>query len=183
MYRQLGSRALIVLAAFYCVGCATLTVNVDPSAREAGVRAGSQVILKGNTDGLQVFQDGSSEPMKIVSVENPNWKTAVGNATRQSVAENSGAATYTRKMQYSPAIYLNQKHTHTLRLVRSDGSQAVVVQKPHVGMRYVVVDWLLFAPTLGTSLIIDWSTGKWKSFDAIDVGTVFPSVSKSGSMK
>jgi hypothetical protein len=129
---------------------------------------------------VQIFREGSTTPLKVVIVENPDFKTALGNAVRQSAAEAraggspTGTATYTRNMQYAPAVYLQQKQTHRLRIVRADGREAIVVAKPHVGRGYLIVDWLLVAPTFFTSIVIDAATGKWKVFDPIDVDVIFP---------
>jgi hypothetical protein len=175
----LTSTALLLVA-----GCATLTTGVDPMARDAGVRGGARVILEGskaNIDSMMISQNEGRDTLKIVMVNNPTFGQAMKNAGREAVARGaaSGApvgttVSYTTTERYSPAIFLNQKGTHTLSLVRSDGQQATVVAKPHVGKRYVIIDWLLIAPTLGTSLIVDWVTGKWNMYDAIEVNQYFP---------
>lgn len=173
--RTLALAALLVLP-----GCATLNAHIDPWAREAGVTAGAPVILSGRVGQVTIYADDQAEPLKMVIVENPNFSTAVANAIRQSAAQAragsspSGTATYTRNMQYAPAIYLRQKRTHRLRIVRPDGSEAIVVAKPHVGRGFLIVDWLLIAPTVFTSIVIDAATGKWQVFDPIDVDAIFP---------
>lgn len=181
---------LIALMACGLTACATITTGVDPAARQAGVKTGAQVVLygsKANIDDTKFYQEGSSEPLKVVMVYNPTFKQAVGNAVRQEIAQvnanNSptGSASYTKTERWSPAIYLKQKGAHTIHLVRSDGATATIVAKPHVAMSYVIADWLLIAPTLGTSLFIDMATGKWKKFDDIEVDTYFPKVSLQGS--
>ncbi len=181
MRRLTRPRRILSLTPFVAlVGCATINATVDPWARQAGVTAGAPVILTGKVGQVQIFREGSTTPLKVVIVENPSFKTAVGNAVRQSAAEAragsspTGTATYTRNMEYAPAVYLQQKQTHRLRIVRPDGREAIVVAKPHVGRGFLIVDWLLVAPTFFTSIVVDAATGKWKVFDPIDVDTIFP---------
>jgi len=174
-------RLTAVTALLSLLGCATINAGVDPWAREAGVTAGAPVILSGKVGSVQIFVDDQPRPLKVVIVENPTFSSSLGNAIRQSAAEAragsspTGTATYTRNMQYAPAVYLRQKQTHRLRVVRADGREAIVVSKPHVGRKYLIIDWLLIAPTFFTSIVIDWGTGKWHVFDPIDVDAIFPS--------
>ena len=177
-------RFLSICALLQLAACATINANIDPWAREAGVRAGAPVILFGTVSDVTVYEQGSNTPMKIVIVQNPTVKQAIGNAMRQEFAQvqanqaAGGSATYTRSMRFSPAVYLNQKRAHQLRIVRKDGREAVVVATPHIGKGFLIVDWLLTAPTFFMSLLIDASTGKWKVFDAVDVDALFQ---RSGS--
>jgi len=172
-------RSLSVFVLLSLMGCATINANVDPWAREAGVRAGAPVILYGTVSDITVYEEGSGTPLKVVIVANPTMKQAISNAVRQEFAQvqanhnASGSATYTRTMRFSPAVYLNQKKKHNLRLVHRDGRTTVVEATPHIGRKYLVVDWLLTAPTFFMSLVIDASTGKWKVFDPIDVDVLF----------
>lgn len=172
-------RSLSVFVLSSLMGCATINANVDPWAREAGVRAGAPVILYGTVSDITVYEEGSGTPLKVVIVQNPTMKQAFSNALRQEFAQvqanhnASGSATYTRTMRFSPAVYLNQKKKHNLRLVHRDGRTTVVEATPHIGRKYLVVDWLLTAPTFFMSLVIDASTGKWKVFDPIDVDVLF----------
>src|SRR5205814_1424936 len=64
-------------------------------------------------------------------------------------------------------------HAHTT-LGPQRRSAGDVVTKAHVSKGVFAVDWLLFAPTLGTSLLIDWATGKRHAYDAIEVDKYFP---------
>ena len=172
-------RALAVLALIALPGCATINAGIDPWARQAGVTAGAPVILEGKVGLVTIYADDDNRPLKVVIVQNPSFKTALGNAIRQSAAEAraggspTGSATYTKKMEYAPAIYLRQKQAHRLRIVRGDGREAVVVAKPHVGRGFLFVDWILVAPTFFTSIVVDWATGKWHVFDSINVDTIF----------
>lgn len=164
--------------------CATFTAGIDPAAREAGVTAGAFMYLRGNVEGLRVYRDDHAEPLKIVMQADNSLKGAVRNAGAEAGARGRAqggvSQTYTVKTEFIPVVYLDRK-PHRLRLVRPDGSQAVVDVKPHVGKRYVVVDWLLFAPTLGTSLLIDAMTGKWKMFREINVDAAFASRAAAGT--
>lgn len=185
-YRAMRGWTLLAAVGLITSACATITHGVDPQAREAGVTNGARVILYGsraNIDGLRIYQGDSKEPLKIVMVPNPTFGQAVGNAVRQSAAQaqanQTGSASYTQSMRYSPAIYLKHKGTKTLRLVRTDGAEATVVTKSHVGMRYVIIDWLLFAPTIGLSLGIDWATGKWNMYDSIEIDRYFTTAAGS----
>ena len=176
--------AVTTTALLFTQACATLSTNVDPMAREAGVRGGARVILygsKANIDNLTISQNEGRDTLKIVMVNNPTFGQVMKNAAREEVAKGSlqgapagSSASYTTTERYSPAIFLDQKGTHTLHLVRSDGQQATVVTKAHVSKGVFAVDWLLFAPTLGTSILIDWATGKWNSYDSIEVDRYFP---------
>lgn len=172
-------RPLVALVTVLALtGCATINAHVDPWAREAGVTAGAPVYLYGQVGQVTIYGDGASEPLKVVIVENPDFSTAVGNAVRQSAAEAraggspTGSASWTRIMQYSPAVYLMQKQTHRLRIVRNDGREGTVVLEPRIGKGYFIVDWLLAAPTIFASLGVDWATGKWHVFDVVDVDAV-----------
>ncbi len=177
--RRSPRRPLLLALPLLLAGCATINATVDPWAREAGVRAGAPVILFGKVGQVRIFREGQAEPLKVVIVENPSFKTALGNAIRQSAAEAragaspTGTASYTRNMEYAPAVYLKQKQIHRLRVVHPDGREAVVVARPHVAAKYLVVDWLLVAPSFFTSILIDWGTGKWQVFDPIDVDALF----------
>lgn len=148
----LALRALAVLALVALPGCATINAGIDPWARQAGVTAGAPVILFGKVGQVTIYADDDNNPLKVVIVENPSFKTAVGNAIRQSAAEAraggspTGTASYTRR----------------------------VVAKPHIGRGFLIVDWLLVAPTFFMSMVVDAATGKWHVFDSIDVDTVFP---------
>jgi hypothetical protein len=186
-----STRLLALVALGLSTGCATLTTGVDPMARQAGVRGGARVLLYGNKntiDNLKIYENGSSAPLKVVMVNNPTFKQALGNELRREVAQQAAnasgiAQTYTINERYTPAIFLKTKGTHTLRLVRPDGSETTIVAKPHVGKKYVVMDWLLVAPTFFTSLIIDMSTGKWNSYDNIEVNRHFPTAAGQGGTK
>ncbi|SRR5213075_2068182 len=183
---------LTILAMAYTSGCATITVHADPMAREAGRPGDARVILygsKANIDNMKIYENGAAKPLSVVMVNNPTFGQALSNSTRQTVAQQAANASgvsqeYTTTERYSPAIFLKTKGTHTLRLVRSDGKEVTVVTKPHVGMRYVIIDWLLIAPTFFTSILIDWSTGKWGMYDAIQVNQYFPApVNAQGGTK
>jgi hypothetical protein len=160
-------------------GCATINANVDPWAREAGVRAGAPVLLYGAVGDVKVYEEGSETPLKVVIVQNPSFKQAMSNAVRQEFAQvqanhNAGGhATYTQKMRFTPAVYLNQKHKHNLRVVHADGRSNVIEATPHIGRSFLIVDWLLTAPTFFASMVIDATTGKWKVFDPINVDVLF----------
>jgi len=181
---RLRAVTMTALPILLAPACATLSTNVDPMARDAGVRGGAQVILYGtrdNIDNMTISQNDGRDTLKIVMVNNPTFGQVLKNQARAEVAKGSlqgqpagTSASYTTTERISPAIYLDQKGTHTLHLVRRDGEQATVVTKAHVSKGVFAVDWLLFAPTLGTSLLIDWATGKWNSYDAIEVDKYFP---------
>lgn len=178
MYLALTSNATALAS------CATISAGVDPAARQAGVTAGAHVYLRGNVDGLRVYREDRPEPLKIVMQLDNGFKDALRNAGAEAGAkgraQGGGVQTYTVKNKYAPVVYLDRK-PQRLRLVRPDGSQAVVEVKPHLGRRYVVADWLLFAPTLGTSLLIDAMTGKWKMFHEVNVDAAFSSRAAAGS--
>lgn len=173
------ARTLSTFALLPAAACATINAGVDPWARQAGVTAGAPVIMYGNSAGMRVYADGSNTPLKVVIVQNPTMGQAISNAIRQEFAQvqanhsAGGTATYTRTMRFSPAVYLKQKHKHTLRFVRADGKEAIVEATPHIAKKYLIIDWLLTAPTFFMSLVIDASTGKWKTFDAVDVDVLF----------
>jgi len=182
-WNQLLALGIVVAS----TGCATINVHSDPMAREAGVEGGARVILYGSKatiDNLKIYRDDAQVPLKIVMVNNPTFKQAVGNsaamvsaemrAEGQAASTGYGSASYTTTTRFSPAVFLKQKGTHTLRLVRSDGAEAKIVTKPHVGMRYVIIDWLLVAPTFFASIGIDWATGKWNMYDNIEIDKYFP---------
>jgi hypothetical protein len=162
-------------------GCATINTKVDPDARKAGVPGGTRVYLRGNAQGVRVYtEDGT--PMPVLLTADPTLAQALGNELGRVSAEQRGAATYTETMRLSPTIFLDQKQkTHTFRLVRSDGSSVLVTREGKLGKRYVVIDWLLFAPTLGLSLGIDWMTGRWRMFEHVNVDEEFRRAATSGS--
>jgi len=185
-------RAWPLALAFGVGGCATINVHADPMARQAGRPGAARVVLYGSKatiDNLRVYENGSAEPLKIVMVNNPSFKevaknsfnemNAAAQANAQAAATGFGMARYTTTTRYSPAIFLDTKGTHSLRMVRSDGQEATVVLKPHVGKSYVVLDWLIAAPTIFTSLIIDAKTGKWNSYSAIDIDKHLPATASS----
>lgn len=188
MKSRLMKHLLLVSTMLQTAACATLSTHVDPEAREAGVKSGARVVLyglKSNIDGMKIYADDSTEPLTTVMVLNPSFSQSVGNslaeasakarASGQAAATGYGNASYTTTTRYSPAVFLDQKGTHKLRLVRADGAEATVVTKSHVGMRYVLIDWfVLGAPTIFTSVAVDWSTGKWNLYDAIQVDQYFP---------
>lgn len=188
------TRFTLVAALLSATACATISTGVDPMAREAGVTSGARVILygsKANIDNTKFYQEGASEPLKVVMVNNPTFKQVMSNsfnemsadarASGQAASTGVGIAYYTTTMRYSPAIFLKQKGAKTIHLVRSDGQKATIVLKPHIGMGYLICDWLLVAPTLGASLFVDMATGKWKKFDNIEIDTYFPSAMSTGS--
>lgn len=164
-------------------GCATITTKADPEAREAGVKGGTRVYLRGNATGVRVYtEDGT--PLRVLMTNDPTLAQALGNELSRVSAEQRGAATYTETMRQSPTIFLDQKQkTHKIRLVRADGSTVVVTREGKLGKRYVVVDWLLFAPTFGLSLGIDWMTGRWRMFESIDVDDEFRRAATSGATR
>ena len=135
---QLVIRSLSMGILFALAGCATINANVDPWARQAG-SGGAPVILYGTVSDVTVYEEGSNTPLKVVIVQNPSVKQAFSNAVKQEFAQvqanhnASGHATYTQKMRFSPAVYLNQKKKHNLRLVHRDGRTTVVEATPHIG--------------------------------------------------
>jgi hypothetical protein len=180
-YRMKSFKTNLLLAGVMALtGCATINAGVDPWAREAGVTAGAPVILFGQVGRVKIYADGAKEPLKVVIVQNPSFSTSLKNATRQSAAEAragaspNGKATYVREMEYAPAIYLRQKATHQLRIVRDDGRDTTIFSSPHTGKKYFLIDWVLVAPTFFASLAIDYATGKWQVFNAVDVDKLFP---------
>lgn len=172
---------VLVLAPLLSGACATINTGVDMEARKVGEPRAARVYLRGNTTGITVYREGESVPLQVVMTIDPTLQQAIGNATRQSIAENSGAATYTTTNRLSPTIFLNPKKTHVLKLVRSDGAVVTVERKSHIAKKYFVIDWLLFAPTLGLSIGIDWATGKWKNFNEIDVTAEFARAAARGA--
>ena len=175
-------RALVLGVVTALPACATINATVDPWAREAGVTAGAPVVLYGKVGSVTVYREGDPRPLKVVMIANPTLGQSIGNAMRQSAAQSQanrvGSATYTETMRWSPAVYLRQKQTHRLLVVREDGRQAVVVAQPHVAAKYLVIDWLLMAPSFFTSVLVDWGTGKWQVFDPINVDALFLSGGK-----
>ncbi len=134
---RLRAVTMTALPILFAPACATLSTNVDPMARDAGVRGGAQVILYGtrdNIDNLTISQNDGRDTLKIVMVNNPTFGQVLKNLSREEIAKGSlqgqpagTSASYTTTERISPAIYLNQKGTHTLHLVRKDGQQATVV--------------------------------------------------------
>ena len=175
------TRFVMLAAALSTASCAAINTGVDPMAREAGIRGGARMILYGSKstiDNLKVYDNGSSEPLKIVMVNNPTFGQAMRNSMAQSAAQAEanrvGSATYTTNERYSPAVFLKTKGSHQLHLVASDGREVTIDRKGYVAKKYLIIDWLLFAPTLGTSILIDWTTGKWKEYGNIMVDSYFP---------
>jgi hypothetical protein len=175
-------RLLALVPLFQFVGCATISTNLDPGAKAAGIKSGTRIILRGNTQGVSVYND-KGEKLMIVMVEDPTFRQALGNATAQAAAENSGAATYQTTTRISPAIFVSPKKDHTLRLVRADGSSVMIQRDGKVGKRWLVIDWLIFAPTLGFSLAVDWATGQWTMFEDINVDTEFRKAAAAASSR
>lgn len=159
-------------------GCATLTVSLDPAAKDAGVKGGARVFIRGNTEGIRVFREDGT-PMRVVMTEDPTFRQALANEARRVSAEQSGAATYQTTTRLSPTIWLDTKQDHRLRLVRPDGSSVTVTRNGRIGKKYFIADWLLSAPTMFLSLGIDWATGKWVVFDEINVDEEFRRASTS----
>jgi hypothetical protein len=164
-------------------GCATITTKADPDARQAGVAGGTRVYLRGKAEGVRVYyEDGT--PLRVMLTNDPTLAQALGNELSRVSAEQRGAATYTETMRQSPTIFLNQKQkTHKLRLVRADGSTVLVTREGKLGKRYLAVDWVLFAPTLGLSIGIDWMTGRWRMFESINVDEEFQRAAASGASR
>ena len=173
---RLVVRCVPFVVMLHATGCATISATVDPWAREAAVTAGAAVILSGKVSDVTIYgEDGS--PLKMVMVQNPSAAQAISNAVRQSAAQSQanqvGSATYTQSMTWAPAIYLKQKQTHRLHIVHRDGRSVDHIAKPHVRKSVFAIDWILAVPTFFTSLLIDWSTGKWQAFDPVDVDKLF----------
>lgn len=169
---QQWMRMAALLPLMQVAGCATLTVSLDPEAKEAGIKGGARVFLRGNTEGVRVFRDDGS-PLRVVMTEDPTLRQAIANEARRVSAEQGGAATYETRVRVSPTIFLDTKQDHRLRLVRPDGSSVTVTRNGRIGKKYFIADWLLSAPTLFLSLGIDWATGKWVVFDEINVDEEF----------
>lgn len=165
-------RMVALLPLVQLAGCATLTVSLDPVAKEAGITGGARVYIRGNTEGIRVFQEDGS-PLQVVMTEDPTLRQALANEARRVSAEQAGAATYETRTRLSPTIFLNTKEDHRLRLVRPDGSSVTVTRNGRIGKKYFIADWLLVAPTVFLSLGIDWATGKWVVFDEINVDEEF----------
>lgn len=162
--------ALVPLLQF--AACATINTGVDPFAKQANVKGGARIYLRGNTEGVTVYND-KGEQLKVLMVNDPTFGQALGNELARVSAEQTGQATYKTKERYSPAFFVSPKTDHKLRLVRRDGSSVIVERNGKIGKKYFVIDWLLVAPTLGLSLGIDWMTGQWKDFEEINVDTEF----------
>lgn len=175
---RLVVRCLPLVVVLQATGCATINATVDPWAREAGVTAGAPVLVFGKVSDVTIYDEGGN-PLKMVMIDNTSAAQVVSNELRKAAAQSQanqvGSATYTRSMTWAPAVYLKQKRTHRLHVVHRDGRSADVVAKPHVRKSVFAIDWLLAAPTLFTSLLIDWGTGKWQAFDPVDVDALFRS--------
>jgi hypothetical protein len=177
MYRNVRRLRLLALVPLLSLSqfaaCATINTGVDPEAKAAGVKRGARVHIRGASARDVTVYNEEGEKLAIRIVEDPTFMQALGNSMAQSAAENSGAATYTTTTRLTPAVFLSPKRDHTLRLVKNDGS-TVVIQRPRkLGKRYFIIDWLIFAPTLGFSLAIDWATGQWNDFEDINVDEEF----------
>ncbi len=171
--------ALLSLSIVATAGCATINASVDRHAKEAGEPGGSRLILYGTVNDVQVFhRDQPDRPLRVVLVPNPTFSQALGNSMNQSLAQAQAnhtgtTVTYTESMRWSPAIYLNQKGNQRLRVVHRDGREVEYIARPRIDKRVFFIDWILFAPTVGLSLVIDAATQKWKAFESVNVDELF----------
>jgi hypothetical protein len=177
----------LTLALVAASGCATINAGVDKYAKEAGVPGGSRLILYGTVTDVQVFhRDRPDKPLPVVIVPNPTFMQAVGNSVNQSLAQaqanhTGGTVTYNTTTRWSPAIYLNQKANQPLRIVHRDGRVVEYLARPRIAKRVVAIDWLLFTPTLGLSVIIDAWTQKWKWYESVNVDELFRQRAANGA--